>query len=134
MLLGGIVKVVVNYALVGIPSLNIIGAPIGTLSCYIAIITLNLIAMRRMLGTRCPRILRTLAKPLLASLVMGAAAWAAAGLLGRFVPSGAVCCLGAIALAGVVYCVMVLALRIITLEDCMLLPKGEKIARFLKIH
>ena len=29
---------------------------------------------------------------------------------------------------------MVLALRIITLEDCMLLPKGEKIALFLKIH
>ena len=32
-----------------------------------------------------------------------------------------------------VYAVMVVLLRIITLEDCMLLPKGEKLAKLLKI-
>ena len=35
MLIGGVVKVVVNYILVAIPSLNIIGAAIGTIVCYV---------------------------------------------------------------------------------------------------
>ena len=134
MLIGGIVKVIVNYVLVAIPSLNIIGAPIGTLCCYITILSLNLISMNRMLRESCPRVVRTLLKPLAASLVMGAAAWAASGLLSRFLSSNTLVCLGSIALACVVYAVMVLALRIITREDCMLLPKGEKIARFLRIR
>ncbi len=134
MLIGGIVKVIVNYALVGIPSLNIVGAPIGTLCCYITILSLNLISMRRMLRDDCPRILRTLAKPLAASLVMGAAAWAAAGLLGRVVSSNTIVCLGAIALACVVYAILVVAMRIVTREDCMLLPKGEKLAKILRVR
>lgn len=134
MLIGGLVKVVVNYVLVSIPSLNIIGAPIGTFCCYITIITLNLVAMRKMLRGRCPRVLYTLGKPLLASLVMGGAAWAAAGLLGRLVESNTIICLGAILIACIVYAIMILALKIITLDDCMLLPKGEKIAKILKIH
>lgn len=65
---------------------------------------------------------------------MGAAAWAAYGLLSRFISSNSVACLGAIAIAGCVYLVLVAALRIITKEDCMLLPKGEKIAKLLKIN
>jgi stage V sporulation protein B len=134
MLIGGVVKVIVNYVLVGIPELNIIGAPIGTLCCYITILSLNLVAMRKMLGERCPRVPRTLGKPLLASLVMGGGAWAANGLLSRVISSNSIVCLGSIAFACVVYAIMVLALRIITLDDCMLLPKGEKIAKFLRIH
>lgn len=134
MLIGGIVKVIVNFILVSQPALNIIGAPIGTLCCYITILTLNLFAMRRMMGEHCPRILRLLAKPLAASLVMGGAAWAAQGLLFRVLHSNALSCLGGIAAAGVVYVVMVLMLRIITLEDCMFLPKGDRIAKLLKIR
>lgn len=134
MLLGGIVKVIVNYILVGNPNINIAGAPIGTLCCYITITTLNLIAIRRMMKENTPRTIRAMAKPLVAALVMGGAAWAAAGLLSRVVSSNTLICLGAIALAGVVYAIMVVALKIITMDDCMLLPKGEKIAKILKIR
>ena len=35
MIIGGIVKVAVNYILVGIPALNIVGASIGTVVCYL---------------------------------------------------------------------------------------------------
>ena len=89
--------------------------------------------MRRMLRDCCPRIVRLLAKPLAASLVMGGAAWAAQGLLFRVLGSNALACLGGMAAAVAVYAVMVVLLRIITLEDCMLLPKGEKLAKLLKI-
>ena len=134
MLLGGIVKVIVNFILVGNPEINILGAPVGTLCCYVSITTLNLIAMNRMMGDYSPRILRTIVKPLIASIIMGVAAYAACGLLSNILPSRSLACLGGIAVAGVVYLVLVVALRIITLDDCLLLPKGEKIAKFLKIH
>ena len=52
MLIGGVVKVIVNYVLVAIPSLNIIGAAIGTIVCYVTITVLDLIAMRRSVTTR----------------------------------------------------------------------------------
>ena len=39
MLIGGVVKVIVNYVLVAIPSLNIIGAAIGTIVCYCLLYT-----------------------------------------------------------------------------------------------
>ena len=38
-----------------------------------------------------------------------------------------------IGLAGVVYVILVLVLKIITRDDCRLLPKGDKIAKFLRI-
>ena len=36
--------------------------------------------------------------------------------------------------AVVIYVILVLALRIITADDCKLLPKGYKIAKILRIH
>ena len=42
--------------------------------------------------------------------------------------------LGAIALAAVVYGVLVLALRIITREDLEMLPKGDKLAKILRVR
>ena len=62
MLIGGVVKVVVNYILVAIPSLNIIGAAIGTIVCYVTITVLDLIAMRRSVTTR-PAIFRNVIRP-----------------------------------------------------------------------
>ena len=89
--------------------------------------------MRHMLSKSCPRILRIHMKPLFSSIVMGAGAWMSAGLLTHWLSSAALACLGGIAVGGVIYLIMILALRIITLEDCLLLPKGEKIARLLRI-
>ena len=45
MIIGGIVKVAVNYILVGIPALNIVGASIGTVICYLTITVLDVLAM-----------------------------------------------------------------------------------------
>ena len=131
MIIGGIVKIIVNYILVGTRTFNIIGAPIGTLCCYICITILNLIAMRR--TTTPPSFVRTMLKPLLAALIMGAAAYGSYGALTRFVGSQKLCCIGAICAAGAVYLVLVLVLRIITMDDCKLLPKGDKIAKLLRI-
>lgn len=133
MLIGGVIKVILNYILVGQPGINITGAPIGTLTCYIVITVLNLIAMRRKME-RTPRVLSTMVKPLLATAAMALAAYMSYDVLSTYLPSQSIACLGAICCAVAVYAVFVVVLRIITLDDCMLLPKGEKIAKILRIR
>ena len=44
------------------------------------------------------------------------------------------CCFGALLVAVIVYALLVIALKAITYDDCMLLPKGDKIAKILRIR
>jgi len=133
MLAGGVLKIAINYLLVGIPGINIYGAPVGTAACFILIAVLDVIAMRRKLGEYAPRIFRLMAKCIVACAIMGAAAFLSNLLLSRFL-SVKLACVGAIGVAVVVYVIEVLVLKLITYEECRLLPKGEKIAAMLHIH
>lgn len=133
MLIGGIVKVVVNYILVGNPSIGILGAPIGTLACFTVYMVLNVFTMHRVMSEP-PKLLRAMWKSGIAAVVMGVAAYGTYFVLPKFITNVTLCCLGAIGVAVVLYALMVILLKVITYDDCMLLPKGEKIAKILKIH
>lgn len=142
MLAGGIVKIIINYILVGNPAINIMGAPIGALACYAIISLLNLIAILRIVSDR-PNYLQVFLKPFAASVIMGAAAYFTYPLFynvihERLLDSARmsnVLALGFAVVVGVViYAVLVVAMRIITKEDLKLVPKGEKIAKWLHIR
>lgn len=133
MFVGGIVKVIVNYILVGNPDINIQGAPVGTLCCYLCITILNLFTMHKVIR-KAPSIPLNLLKPLIASLAMGVVAFGAWKLMALITSSRLLLCAVPIVLAVAAYAVLVVALRIVTYDDCMLLPKGEKIAKLLKIR
>ncbi len=139
MLVGGCVKIAANLLLVGNPAVNILGAPIGTIACYVVICALNCFFIRRKL--RCPpSYRRVFLRPLVSSLIMGAAAWASYGLLSRLLTvegsrmMTALAMCVAIAVAVVIYLVLIIATRAVTLEDMKLIPKGEKLARVLRIR
>ena len=133
MLIGGIIKIIVNYILVGQSNLNIVGAPIGTFICYISITALDLIAMKRHISAR-PAIFKNIIRPGLASAIMGAATFMVYRVLSNAISSWKLACLLSLAFAVVLYAVLVVFLRCLTYEDCMLLPKGEKIAKILRIR
>ena len=133
MLIGGIIKIIVNYILVGQPNLNIVGAPIGTFICYISITALDLIAMKRHISAR-PAIFKNIIRPGLASAIMGAATFMVYRVLSNAISSWKLACLLSLAFAVVLYAVLVVFLRCLTYEDCMLLPKEEKIAKILRIR
>lgn len=133
MLIGGIIKIIVNYILVGQPNLNIVGAPIGTFICYISITALDMIAMKRHISAR-PAIFKNIIRPGLASAIMGAATFMVYRVLSNAISSWKLACLLSLAFAVVLYAVLVVFLRCLTYEDCMLLPKGEKIAKILRIR
>ena len=132
MIIGGVVKVVINFILVGMPRINIYGAPIGTVTCFLVITILDIFCINRVVKHP-PKVVRLMVKPLIACFFMGCAAYLGNSVLASVI-SPKLACLGGIVAAVIVYAVMVLALRIITYEDCLLLPKGEKIARLLHIR
>ena len=132
MAIGSVVKVVVNYLLVRNPQININGAPVGTLCCFVLVAVLNLILIAKHLPAA-PNFARVFLKPVLASAIMGGAAWAAYGLLqGRF--GVVISTLGAIFIAAVIYLVLVISMRMLSKEDLTLMPKGDKIGRILRIR
>ena len=138
---GGVVKICVNYALVGRPEVNIAGAPIGTLCCYVLITVLNVIFMTVKLPER-PNYLKITLRPLICALLMGTVAWAVEGLGERFLLPvlgtgrfGSAVCLGLAILAALaVYAILIVLLKAVTKEDILLLPKGQKIAKMLKLR
>lgn len=133
MLIGGIIMVLFDFIMVSIPAINIFGSPIGTCICYGIACGLDLFVVKRIVRN-CPSYFQLFAKPVLASVVMGGAAWGSYGLLYRATGSNTLSTLAAILLAVVIYAVLVVALKILTRDDLALMPKGDKIARLLHIN
>ena len=153
MIVGGAVKIGANLLLVGRPEINILGAALGTVACYVVICVMNCVFIYRRLEVK-PSYARAFLRPLLSAAVMGVSAWAVYGLLSRLlrVPSFAamsallahgepvarlpmlLAMVVSIGVAVVVYLVMVIVTHSVTMEDMKLIPKGEKIARILHIR
>ena len=137
MIVGGLVKILVNWFLVARRPINIYGAPIGTLTSYIVMCAMNFFFMSSTLE-RTPNLGRVLLKPVLCSAIMGGGAWACFGLALRLIHMpGRLGLLAAMFLAMgaavVIYVVCVVLMRAITREDLELIPKGNKIAALLHI-
>ncbi len=133
MFVGGIVKLAAVYVLTGNAAIGIVGTPIGTLLCYLTICALNIISIRSLIP-EAPAILRNLVRPFLAAAIMGIFAWGAwYGLKSLAISSRLILCALPIFVGAAVYVVAAVALKVVTREDCLLLPKGEKIAKLLRL-
>lgn len=132
MAVGGTVKIVTNWFLVGTPSININGAPVGTCLCYGIIALLNILFILKEVP-QAGAVFRAFLRPLISSLLMGGVAWGCYGIFSRSI-GARFGVLAAIAVAAAVYLVLIVALRAVTREDLLLIPKGEKIANMLRIH
>ena len=162
-LIGCILKLIVGYFLIGNPDINIRGGAISTLACFGIITLLDLVIIKLALP-RSLSYVRVFAKPAAAAAAMGATAWAVNGLTGqllmwidsllkREVPLFlAVGEDGALLLdqagkamlswkgnalavtAAIVYFALILLTKAISKEDLALMPKGDKIARLLRIQ
>ena len=134
--IGGAVKLIANYILVGIPAIGIHGAPIGTILCQGSIAVLNLIAIRRC-GIKFS-LRRCFLLTGLSAVVMGVfvalANPAVAALLGSTGMTGMLGTFGVIGLAAVLYFLMLVVLRALPYEDVLMLPKGAKLAKLLKME
>ena len=136
-LICGAGRLLVVYLLSGNPYVGILAAPIGTALCYLSIGILNLLAIRRFVPQK-PALLKNLLRPGLSALLMGAVVFIVYRLLGFYLSadsrlSAVILCGVPVAVGVVVYFVCVVLLKAIKKEDCLLLPKGEKIAKLLHL-
>jgi peptidoglycan biosynthesis protein MviN/MurJ (putative lipid II flippase) len=153
MLLGGVLKIFNNYNLVARPSVGIFGAPFGNVLCFGLCMVLDLIIISRVIPGH-PPLAPIFIKPAAAAGLMGLGCWAAYGLgskallatgklcaldaatkqvVGLSRVGGAVVTIFAILVAVMIYGILVIALRALSRDDLMLMPKGEKIARILHL-
>ena len=139
-IIGCLFKLPINYVLVGNRDINIKGAPVSTLVCFGLIALMDLVIIKRTLP-RSLSLFRAFAKPAVSAVIMGLAVWACYGLSSSVLASpqglsnsaNAIATLFSVGVGGVVYLVLVLVLRAISPEDLKFMPKGDKIARLLRM-
>ena len=139
-ILGGIVKIGVNWFLVGNPQINITGAPVGSICCFAVVCIADYYFLRKSMS-KPPRLSRVLGAPLISSAVMGVATWAAYGLAFRALSltggSERMMMLAAMvvamAVSTVVYVILIGQTRAVTMDDMELIPHGEKLGRLMRL-
>ena len=131
----GVLRMILVFVFTGNPRIGLLAVPALTALGNLATAVLNLICMAKIVPQKCA-IVRNLLKPLLPALLMGAATFASWQFMLRIL--GPDCSYifqvgGPMVVAAAVYVVSAAWLRSITREDCLLLPKGEKIAKLLRL-
>ena len=135
MLSTGVVRMILVFVLTGNPNIGLIAVPALTALGNFATAVLNLICMAKVVPQK-SAIARNLLRPLLPALLMGAFTLATWQLVLRVLGqdcSRIIQVVIPMVVAAIVYFVSAVWLKSITREDCLLLPKGEKIAKLLKL-
>ena len=132
MAVGGVVKIVLSYVLIGIPQVAAMGSAISTVASYVVMVVLNLIAIRSSLP-RMDSVVRTALPLLLSAGVMGGVSYGFYWLLAQFI-SPRLAVIPAILLAIVVYAVCVVLFKGVSYDDVVMLPKGQALARLFRMR
>lgn len=127
------IKIVVNYFLVGIPTINIQGAGIGTLVGYIFILLTTMYFLFKETKVKLD-LTKTVLKPLFASLICGTTAFISNECFSRIFPL-IVSIVLSVGIAIIIYFFSLILLKSIEEDDVKSLPKGEKLVKiFRKIN
>ena len=109
---GVVCKIILNYMLIAIPSINIHGAPIASLVCYTVSMVPNLYFMLKYTESRMNWV-GWMVRPGIATAAMGVVVW----LLRELLPVNRLTLLLEVAAGIVVYAVAALAVKAITKDD-----------------
>jgi len=127
--IGALLKIIINFVLVGIPSVNIFGVPIGTTVCYAYICIANFIALVRFSKVKLDYF-SILVKPFISGALCGVTAYVANAVIITKL-SEKISTIIAMGVAVIVYVLMIAVLKVIEREDVLSLPMGEKILKIL---
>lgn len=141
MVAGAVVKIILNYILVGNPRININGAPIGSIICYIIMVVINIIMLIRITDVDID-FKSVFFKPLICAAISCLAALGCYKVFGLLlqdfgdpaarINGSTIATLIAIFAAAFAYIISLLLVKAISKDDVNMLPKGEKIAKVLE--
>ncbi len=128
--LGLIVKVGLSYILIGMPNINIKGAAVSTTVAYFIVALLNWHDINK---TKIKiNLIKISSRTLLSTAVMAIFVWISFGFIESFTGSRNLATLGSIAIAAAIYVICLFVTGAITKEDLELIPKGEKLNKFVR--
>jgi len=130
MVIGGIFKIAINLILVSHPEININGAPIGTFTCYIIVMILNLTALKRTTKVKYGFI-DFIIKPLILASLTAISAIFFYNLISPYTHL-VIALAGAIAVTAVIYLAALILIKGLSEDEILLLPKGETILNKLR--
>jgi stage V sporulation protein B len=124
--LGAVIKIPLNYFLVAIPEINVLGAVISTIFCYILASFFDWYVLSKTIKIK-PDFMAIIIKPLICALIMGLSCYVSHSLLNYLIDSNTIATVFAIALGVVVYFAYMVLMNGITDEDLLRLPMGKRL-------
>ena len=133
MICGVLVKLILAFVLIGIPNINIYGAPISTFFSTVVIVAINLYFIIKNTG-KIGAISKMFVKPFISAFLAIAVGVALYMLCTSFIESKSII-LGIIVIVALIYLIAIIKLKVIDKEEILMFPKGEVIIKILnKIH
>ena len=130
-ILGAITKVILNFLLIRIPAINVLGAVLSTTGCYLVAGVFDVIMLSRLTGTKFD-FMGSFLKPVIGSVAMAAGTIGSYQLFFQLIGSNTIATLLAICVAIAVYGLVMLLIKGIVEEDLQAVPGGGKLTRILK--
>ncbi len=130
LLIGAVFKIFICYALVGIPSINVKGAPISTMITFFMAALLNLLSLSKYSQAQY-NIIELIIKPLVAGIVMAGGVMLSYSLLQAIIDYR-LATLIAVFVGMVIYAVLILALKSLNKEDLDFLPGKRVLSKFVR--
>ena len=125
-----VVKISLNYTLVGIPTINIQGAAVGSLVAYLFVVVVGLYFLCK--ETKIvPDFVHVLIKPLIGAVVCVLIGTGVYNLLASVIASKISILITAV-FTVIIYFISLLLLRVVSRREICMMPKGEKIAKLLE--
>ena len=128
--IGAVIKIILTYTLVSIPSIQIKGAAISTVITYLIAAGLNLYGVKKYTNVEI-KYVDTILKPVVAAVIMGIVV-KLTHFYGVDIIGGKLATVVSIGVGAVVYGISLLAIGAVTTEDIQSFPKGDKLAKLLK--
>lgn len=130
LIVGCVIKIVLNLILIRQPAINIYGAAISSIICQFAAFVICYAILSRHL-TIGISFKKYILKPLIAGTAMGAAAWLVYNAAYAAAGKNIIAVLSAILTAVIVYFVLLFALKILNENEIKMLPGGSKLYSLL---
>jgi len=129
--IGLVVKIILSYILISMPSINIKGAAISTTAAYLIVAILNWYDINYNTPVKI-NMIKIAAKPLLSSAILAVVVWLSFKLCKTVINSQGLSTLISIAIGVIAYVISLFLTGAITSEDLALIPKGEKLKKFVR--
>lgn len=127
---GVIVKLILNLILVPIPSIGVNGAAVASVACHVVAFSIAITSLMKNIKLDLT-FSKFVIKPVLATVIMGICSYYIYSVLLGII-AGKMATILAMVFAVVIYCLAIVALKVFTKEELLMIPAGDKLCKVLE--